>query len=198
MVDPRPNLAIADWSPDGGLLFFYHSFAYDGAPTLWSGFKLRGIDIASGKIATLIPSDRIMAFRFSPDFSRLAYVLDEDDPRTLYIRTLASGEVTNFRTAVPRYDGDIYNQMGSIRWSDSGDRLIVFVGTADERSSMYLFDLLHSTSKRLLDSWLGRYQIEDWSVDETLRLHNVFEGRIETMNLETAQLTILGTPTPNP
>jgi Tol biopolymer transport system component len=196
--DPRPNLAIADWSPDGASLYYYRSFAYDGATTLWNGFGLQGINIASGRIGTLIPSEGLMAFAFSPDFLRLAYVLDEDDPRVLYIRTLATDELSNIRTTVPRHDAGQYTQAGSIRWSDSGNMMILFTSTADERAAMILFDLAQTSSKPILEFQQDQYAIEDWSRDETLRLHDIFEGTIVTMDAATGRLTVLGTPTPSP
>jgi hypothetical protein len=181
--DPRPNLAIAGWSPDGASLYFYRSFSYDGAATLWSGFKLEAVDTASGRISNLIPSDGLMAFAFSPDFNQLAYVLDEDDPRVLYIRTLETGAVTNFKTTVPRHDAGQYTQAGSIRWSDSGRSLIVLTSTTDDRAALILFDLARLTNKRILDFWLEQYVVEEWSYDNLLRLHNVFEGFFGTMDL---------------
>jgi WD40 repeat protein len=197
MADPRPNLAIAGWSPDGASLYFYRSFAYDGALTLWNGLKLQALNVASGEIATLTPSEGLMAFAFSPDSSELAYVLDDDDPRVLYIRNLVTGELRDFTTSVPRHEAGEYVQAGSIRWSDSGNMLIVFTSRTDERAAMILFDLLHVSSRPLLEFWQDQYVIEDWSHDETIRLHDLFQGLIATVDTRTGQLTVVGTPTPS-
>ena len=86
--DPRPTLALVGWSWDGRSVYYFQAYSYDGAVTLWSGFDLRAIEVATGRTAILVPTRGLMAFRFSPDKTMLAYVQDEDSPRVLYIRDL--------------------------------------------------------------------------------------------------------------
>lgn len=192
---PRPSLRIHSWSQDNLTLYFYYAFSYDGAHTLWSGYRLQKFDVVSGSIRQVLPGTGLMAFSFSSSGKWIAYTRNIDHPRRLIIRHLTRGTE---KSIIIEQTSEDYLQAGWIEWSPSGEGILFYTYENRNFQAIY-FDIESMEQTILLNPLWGDYWFHSWTPDNNLRF--ISSGQAQTIieiNVSTGERTTIGTVTPTP
>lgn len=189
--DPHPQLSIYQWSNDSETLYFYNSFSFDGAYTLWNGFDLRMIDIDSGEVVSLLPPDVLQSFAISPDGKRLAYILADDDPLAVVIRELSSGAERRFPI---EFEAEGPVQAGWITWSPYGNGLIFHKLQNGAQAQAVYLDIGSGQQVIFMEYFIEYYYFQEWISSGVVRYLSIVDESTYDINIWTGA----GAPTPEP
>jgi hypothetical protein len=195
MGDPHPSLRIHSWSPDSSKLYYFDSFGFDGYMTLWNGFDLSQLDIKTGIQTSLVTSERLISFSFSPTGTKLAYILAVDNPRRIYIRDLATNQLSQASIGLPEILNERPTQAGWILWSPDEEDLALFT-EAEEQMELLHIELPSLRRSSLIDFWYNEIQFQGWALDGRLILYWPYEDAVSYLDLETQTFSDLMTATP--
>ena len=184
--DPRDYMRIAGWSSDSTKLFFYYSWAYDGWYTLFDGSNLQYIDVTTGEINEFVPG--IVAFDFSPDNSKIAYLSCCE----VVIRDLVTEEESI---------GDIlmieHSQAGWVHISPSGEKVVYHLLVDDYNGTAILFDTAELQQILLVENhWIETIFFEGWDENDNPIIG--FDGCVNVYNPESRSMRPIATYTPYP
>ena len=192
--DPRPELRIYKWSKDSSRLYFYYAFGFDGYPTLWDGYDLQVLSMATGKVWRVLPGEGLMAFAFSPTESHIAYARNADEPRLIIIRDLRNGKESAATVNTPVGSR---TQVGWIEWSPDERQLIYHIETGEHFFVIYL-DVETAIQRKVFDFWSEEYGFDRWINEEQIRFVSYLDKQLIDINVLTAEQVIAGTPTATP
>ena len=99
--------------------------------------------VAEGDQVRPLTDQTVIAYDLSPDGERLVFLSDQEGERRLYLLSLATGEVTPFRTGV--------NNPVEVAWSPRGDELAVVANEKGD-ADLYLVGLDGQVRKRIAAS----------------------------------------------
>jgi len=193
--DPRRSLTIYRWSDDSERLYFYYSFRYDGYPTLWDGFDLQVLSIASGKIWRVLPGQGMMAFAFSPNERKIAFARQDDEPKQVVVKDLQSGE----ETAIPvERIASGYVQVGWFTWSPDSRHLLYYTENQEE-IEVIAVDTRSWVQRKILHYFTEDIWFDSWVSDDVVRyLTDLNTGEMTDVDVSTGARIVAGTATPKP
>lgn len=192
--DPRRYLRVYQWAQDGKHLYFYYTFSYDGAHTLWNGFDLQVMNVETGNIQQVIDSDELVAFQFSRNERYLAYTRANDSPRKLFVRDMQTGTE---RSVTAHPDSENYVQAGWIVWS-ADSKEIVYQTWEDEWIQVYHVDIATMQTKMVFEYWVESYWFNGWSADGVSLEFMSYEEEIVAIQIDSGEQIMVGTVTPTP
>ena len=192
--DPRPALRIYRWSKDSSRLYFYYAFSFDGYPTLWDGYDLQVLSLATGKVWRMLPGEGLMAFAFSPSESHIAYARNTDEPRLIIIRDLRNGEEATITVNTPVGSR---TQVGWIEWSPDGDQLIYYI-EIEERFFVVYLDIKTEVQRKVFDFWAEEYGFDRWIDNRQIRLISYSDRQLIDIDVLTTEQVMAGTATATP
>jgi len=185
--DPRDYMRIAGWSSDSKKLFFYYGWAYDGWYTLFDGSNLQYVDITNMEIHEFVPG--IVAFDFSPDNSKVAYLSCCD----VVIEDLVTGEQKTRN--IPDIE---YSQAGWVHISPSGGKVVYHLLEVDgDKGTAILFDT--SELEQIIvveDHFIETIFFRGW--DERDNPIIGFDGGLNVYDPENNVMRLIATYTPYP
>jgi Tol biopolymer transport system component len=184
---------MSGWSHDSSTLYFYYAFSFDGALTLWSGFDLQGLDVASGDTWPLVPSERLIAFAFSPDSFLLAFAREDDQPRRLTLRNLPGGLERTIDIGLPT---DVYTQVGWLSWSPGGTGLLYWT-EADERMNVYYVNERTMRTQHLLGYLGDQYSFQGWVDEAHVQFQLMAASSPIELDVQTGSIVGHGSTTPD-
>lgn len=138
-----------------------------------------------------------MAFAFSPDESRIAYVRRQDQPRRLIIRNLSNGTEKSIGIDLPVEDEETYTQAGWIDWSPDGNELIYHTEVQEMIQAVHV-DIPTMKQKVLFEFLDGKYWFDGWTLNGGLRFIQYPKYEVVEINVQTGEMTSVGTVTPTP
>ena len=200
MAMPHPSLVIYGWSKDSAYLYFYYYFSPDGGDRAfwWNGFDVQRINIQTGAMDQVIPSEReqFVAFAFSPNEMQIAYTRQQDKPSIIYIRDLETGKEKAVTVIFPSKN---YVRVGDIHWSPSGKE-IAFQTEAEGYLAQIIYLNSSTTEQKLVHEYkVDMSYFQGWSDDGTLEFLDIENGNnIVHVNPRSNETIIIGTPTPHP
>jgi len=204
MVDPHPGLNIYGWSKDSAYLYFFYRFSPDGGDRAfwWDGFDLQRIDIQTGNIEQVIPSQSkgFVAFAFSPDKTQIAYTRAQDNPSIIFIRNLSTGAE---KTANVIFPSKNYVRVGNIHWSPSGKEIAFQTETSDYMVQMIYLDLSRMKQKVIREYELFTIDFQRWTSDGKLEFrefksYSDTSSQIVHVDFRNNTSIVIGTPTTRP
>jgi WD40 repeat protein len=195
LYDPSPFGKIDRWSQNSRFLYFYESFGYDGAPTLWDGYNPSLIDVRNGRVARFVRSDDLIAYAVSPNDKLLAYIRAEDEPRVLVVRDLVTG---NERRATIEIETEEYSQAGWISWSPDSSVLVFHtLGDAYVAEAIHVdLETMHLTA--FAHFWPEGYHLEGWLDAETIRYYSAYDEAGIVIDVSVGALEAIVEITPFP
>ncbi len=193
--DPRRALTIYRWSDDSERLYFYYSFRFDGYPTLWDGFDLQVLSMASGKLWRVLPGQGMMAFAVSPNERKIAYARQDDEPARVMVKDLQTGEETTIpieRIAVDNI------QVGWFVWSPDS-RHLLYSTENQEEIEVTVVDTRSWVQRKILDYFTEDTWFDRWVSDDVVRyLTDLNTGEMTDIDVGTGEVIVVGTATPKP
>lgn len=195
-ANPHPSLKIYGWSKDSNYLYFYYEFNPDGGNTAfwWDGFDIQGINVHTGVIEQLIPSDGFIAFAFSHDETQIAYTRSQDNPSVLFIKNLSTGKEKGVSVLNTSQN---YSIVGDIHWSPLGNEIAFQTETEDLVVQTIYIDLLTMKQKVVKEYRTFELWFQGWSNNGMLEFLDVTKGQVViNINPKNSEIIIIGTPTP--
>ena len=175
-VDPRQQIVAELWSADGLSLYFSKEpWGIGGYIPFAGASNLYKIDIATKQVSEIIPlappsSPQICLDAISMDHR---FVADHCTQNVITIRDLQNGGTT---TIQPPEDVPDYRQMGSARFSPTGDRVAFALAQgdpSDERGWVAVGDRSGGVAKLILAGDAGSYYtVLGWLDGQTLLLQS--------------------------
>ena len=197
--DPRPSLAIFQWSSDSSQLYFYYAFSPDGGDRAfwWTGFDLQEFDIKTGEIQYVLPGKGFMSFAISPDGMQIAYTRQQDNPSIIYTRSLSTGVE---KAAYVIFGSKNYSRVGDIHWSSTGKQLAFQTETDDGMVQTIYLNLSTMKQKVVREYKLLAMDFQGWTDDGKLEFREYGDtfSQIVHVDVKDNETFIIGTPTPNP
>lgn len=186
-------LSPVRWTADDEYLFMAFDSPVDGVQ-YGSSFSLVRIEIASGKITTVLsPSGRYW-FGFSGDGTKLFYVNQSESPMVVKIQNLVTGELLKFPL------DEKFNEAGYLILSPDESKLVVSALSHEKGYSLILVDLSASSQNYLAQDVAYEYFPISW-IDETTIYCVSYETSKDNyfyLDIMTKQTSPASKPTQNP
>lgn len=194
--DPHSVLDIYKWSKDSSVLYFRYFLSTDGGDYAfwWDGFDLQSIDIVTGNIQKVIPTDGMVSFAFSPDDTRIAYAPEHDTPYTIHILEFST---KSEKSVVVEKGDEKYIRIGDIHWSPRGN--VIFFQTEKEGYwvQAHFLDLSTMQLKKIAEYKLFTIWPVGWTSDEKVKFEDE-KGNVILIDPYTADDLPTSAVTPTP
>ena len=185
-VSPRSIMEILAWAPDSSKVYFYYPYWYEASYTIFKGSHLQSVDPETGEVKDVIAGCCI-DFAFSEGMSRIAYTSET----RVGIKNLVSG-IDKSTEILPH----TFSQSGLIHLSPSGEKVIFHTFDGDLGRTLYLDAISMEQETILQDYLIQEVEFDGWTEEENSRFKK--GGKIFVIDLDTLELTVVGTATPQP
>ncbi len=193
---PEVWIRPVHWSVDGRYLYFTLAPFVDGFILYMDGSGLLRLDLVTGDLMELLPSDgRLQSFSLSPDSTRLVFFRADDDDTWAVVRDLRQGHEDEFKLAARPV------QAGAVRWAPDGSAFVVLATSGfsldEARTDLVLVDLRNVAQKTVLTDDPRTFWRIDWVDANSVYLED-FDGSGWLLDLRSGEMVLTPTPAPTP
>lgn len=197
LYDPRPNLAFYRWSADSRFIYFYTADSFGcGGSSLYDGYLLQRLTVNTGEIQTILNDAAAYSFALSPDTTKLVYY--QGNTENLTVLDLFNNNQKSY--SIPTAYEESFSA-GSFQWNTNDNEFIYAIETNEYLDFIYL-NLENGTHVRFYsgEAESSPYAAFDgWEADKIRLIINPhFDPVINLYDPQSNQITIIGTPTPQP
>ena len=194
--DPHTQMTIFGWAPDSSGLYFYYAWQSDGWYTLFQGHDLQYLDVKTGELRDILDGCCI-AFAFLSDMSQVFYTRGDQ----VGIYNIADDEDRHVKIR-----SDPIQQAGYIHVTpDENGMVFTVLMDADANAREIYLDLATMKQTILLEGFIEDFSFDGWTQTENPRYLRVISRtntrwsyEVIEIDKRTADIAIIGTPTPRP